>query len=278
MKVATITVTGRDCSGIIARTTTCLFEAQANITSLDERVISGIFSMTLNADVSKVNLNQLEKKLVKVARELNLEIRVKLRNTKDKKNLAILVTKESHCLVELLKQCRAGKICAKPVVVIGNHPDLKNIATKNKIPFHLVADQTKPEREQKMIRLLKRYNADFIVLARYMQILSPEFVARYEGRVINIHPSLLPSFPGARPYSQAVEAGVTIAGVTAHFVTTDLDRGPVIYQDAFRIGKKDSPEKVEAHGQKLESKVLVRACALYSEDKLYMHWGKVYCK
>ncbi len=278
MKTATITVSGSDRAGIIARTTTCLYEAGANILALDEKVVAGIFSMTLNADVSKVKIPKLRKDLATVGNALGLDVRVKLRDTQEKKNLALLVSREDHCLRELVKQCRAGKIRAKPVVIIGNHPDLKSIAQKLKLPFRLVADKVKADREKKMIQLFKRYDTDFIALARYMQILSPELVARYEGRVINIHPSLLPSFPGARPYHQAVEAGVTVAGVTANFVTTDLDRGPVIEQAAFRVGKKDTPKKITLTGQKLEAKVLAKACELYSKDKLYLHWGKVYFK
>lgn len=276
MKLATVTVTGPDKAGIIAKTTTTLFEHSVNIVTLDEKVINGIFSMVLAADVSKTDFAKLKKELLKVGKELDLEIRANLHDTKEVKNLALLVTKEKHCLEEIVKQCKAKKIKAKPVVIIGNHPDLKPLAKKLNIPFHYVNGANKPEREQKTIALLKRYNADFIALARHMQILSPEFVARYEGRVINIHPSLLPAFPGARPYDQALEAGVEIVGVTAHFVTTDLDRGPVITQDAFRVNKKDSLEKIRAKGQRLEAKVLAKACELYSKDKLYMQWGKVH--
>ncbi len=276
MKLATITVAGPDRPGIIAKTTNSLFENGVNIVTLDEKVINGIFSMVLAADVSKSSFEKLKRDLQKVAKELDLEIRADLHDTKKIKNLALLVTKEPRCLEELVKQCKSKKIRAKVVVIIGNHPDLKSLAKKMGIPFHLADGKNKEEREQKTIKLLKRYNAEFIALARYMQILSPEFVARYEGRVINIHPSLLPAFPGARPYDQALEAGVEIVGVTAHFVTTDLDRGPVITQDAFRVKKSDSIEAIRKKGQDLEAKVLAKACELYSKDKLYMQWGKVH--
>ncbi|MFH1546284.1 MAG: formyltetrahydrofolate deformylase [Patescibacteria group bacterium] len=276
MKLATVTVTGNDKPGIIAKTTASLFENGVNIVSLDEKVVNGIFSMVLAADVRKSDFEKLKKDLQKVAKDLDLEIRINLHDTREIKNLAILVTKEKHCLETIVKNCVSGKIRAQPVVVIGNHPDLKPLAKKLKIPFHLANGGKKEERERKTIQLIKRYNADFIALARFMQILSPEFVARYEGRVINIHPSLLPAFPGARPYDQALEAGVEIVGVTAHFVTTDLDRGPVICQDAFRVNKKDSIEKIREQGQKVEAKVLAKACELYSKDKLYMQWGKVH--
>lgn len=276
MKLATITVTGVDKPGIIAKTTTTLFEHSVNIVSLDEKVINGIFSMVLAADVGKTDFGKLLKDLKKVAKDLDLEIRANLHDTKEVKNLAILVTREPICLEEIVKNCKSGKIRAKPVVVIGNRPDLKDLAKKLKLPFELADGKNKEEREKKMVAVLKRYNADFVALARFMQILSPEFVARFEGRVINIHPSLLPAFPGARPYDQALEAGVEIIGVTAHFVTTDLDRGPVICQDAFRVKKSDSIEKIREKGQKLEAKVLAKACELYSKDKLYMQWGKVH--
>jgi len=276
MKLATVTVTGPDRPGIIAKTTNTLFENSVNVISLDEKVINGIFSMVLAADVGKTDFEKLQKDLRKVAKDLDLEIRSNLHDTNEIKNLALLVTKEKHCLEELVKNCQNKKIRAKPVVMIGNHPDLKQLAKKLKIPFCLASGKNKEEREQKTVAYLKRYNVDFIALARFMQILSPEFVARYEGRVINIHPSLLPAFPGARPYDQALEAGVEIVGVTAHFVTTDLDRGPIITQDAFRVNKKDSVEKIRAKGQDLEAKVLSKACELYSKDKLYMQWGKVH--
>ncbi len=276
MKLATVTVTGPDQPGIIATTTAILFENKVNIVSLDEKVINGIFSMVLAADVGKSDFEELKKSLKQVAKSLDMEIRINLHDTKETKNLAILVTKESHCLEELVKQCKSKKIRANPVVVIGNNDSLKLLAKKLKLPFHLADGKNKEEREQKAIKLLKRYNIDFIALARHMQILSPEFVARYEGRVINIHPSLLPAFPGARPYDQALEAGVEIVGVTAHFVTTDLDRGPVITQDAFRVKKSDTVDTIREKGQRMESKVLARACELYSKEKLYMQWGKVH--
>jgi len=276
MKLATVTVTGADKPGIIAVTTTTLFENSVNIISLDEKVINGIFSMVLAADVGKTDFAKLEKDLRSDARKLDLEIRAKLHDTREKKNLAILVTGEPICFEKLVADCRSGKIRGEPVVVIGNRPDLKSVAEKLGLPFRLADGANKEEREKKMVAILKRFNADFVALARFMQILSPEFVARFEGRVLNIHPSLLPAFPGARPYDQALEAGVEIVGVTAHFVTTDLDRGPVICQDAFRVRKNDSIEKIRKRGQKLEAKVLARACELYSKDKLCMQWGKVH--
>ena len=276
MKLATVTVTGNDKPGIIATTTTTLFENAVNIVSLDEKVINGIFSMVLAADVGKTDFAKLEKDLRKVAKDLDLEIRANLHDTRERKNLAILVTREPICLEEIVRNCRSEKIRGEPVVVIGNRPDLKDLARKLGLPFQLADGANKEEREKKMVAILKRFNADFVALARFMQILSPEFVARFEGRVINIHPSLLPAFPGARPYDQALEAGVEIVGVTAHFVTTDLDRGPVICQDAFRVNKKDSLEKIRERGQKIEAKVLAKACELYSKDKLYMQWGKVH--
>lgn len=276
MKVATLNVTGKDQPGIIAQTTTALFTNKANILSLDEKVTNGVFSMTLNADVTQTNLTDLKKSLESIKQKLALEIHLNCHDIKRQKNLAILVTKEACCLQELIAKCHTKKIRAQPVVIISNRTDLAGVAKKFKIPFELVDSKQKAQNEKKIVHILKNFNIDFLALARYMQILSPEFVARYEGRVINIHPSLLPAFPGARPYEQAVTAGVTVVGATAHFVTTDLDRGPVICQEAFKIRKADSVTQVQAKGQKIEAQVLARACELFAQDKLALHWGKVY--
>lgn len=278
MKTATFQIIGKDRPGIIAQTTTAIFASGANIISLEEKVVNGVFSMTLNANITKIssaNLTQLKKRLNQIKNDLDLDIHLNLKDAKQRKNLAILVTKEDHCLKELVRQCRLQKIRAKPVVVISNRADLAKIVKKMAIPFVLAGFQEKVSCEQKIVRTLKKFNADFLALARYMQILSPEFVARYEGRIINIHPSLLPAFPGARPYEQAIQAGVGVVGVTAHFVTTDLDRGPVIQQEAFKIQRNATLTKVQTKGQKLEAKVLAQACELFARDKLFLRWGKV---
>jgi formyltetrahydrofolate deformylase len=273
---ASFVVTGQDKKGVLAKVALCLYQNNANILEVDHRVRGNFLTIRLRADVADSNFTQLKKELAQVAQEIGMEIRVNLENQKTQKRFAILVTHETHCLKELLQKFCHKKNNASPAVVIGNYPDLKPLAQKAQLPFHLIAEKDRLKAEEQIDALLKKYDVDFLVLARWMRILSPEFVSRYEGRIINIHPSLLPAFPGARPYQQALDTGVTVVGVTAHFVTTDLDRGPVILQDAFKIGKKDSLELIRTRGQKLEAQVLSRAVALYAKDKLYLHWGKVY--
>jgi len=277
-QIASLSVIGKDKKGIIAKVTTCLFENNVNILNIDQKVREGILTMRLQIDVSIVNFTKLKNDLAKIAQLIEMEIKINLDSFHEKKNFAILVTKESHCLEAILKKYINNQIPAIPKIIIGNHSNLKPVADCFKIPFHLITEKDRLIGEEKICALLKKYDIDFIVLARFMKILSPEFVFRFEGRIINIHPSLLPAFPGARPYQQALETGVTIAGVTAHFVTTDLDRGPVILQDAFKIGKKETLKSIRERGQKLEAEVLTKAVILYAKNKLHLHWGKVYFK
>ena len=195
-----------------------------------------------------------------------------------KENLAaaILVTKESHCLEALVRDMKAGRIQATPKVILSNRPELASLARKLKLPFHHSPSDKKKDHEAFLIQQIQKVEADVIILARYMQILSPEFCFRYEDRIINIHPSLLPSFPGALPYAQAFNKGVEVAGVTAHFATTDLDQGPIITQEAFKVDKrKASLEEVKQKGRDKEAKVLCRAVKLFCSDELVLRRGKV---
>ncbi|MDK3159599.1 formyltetrahydrofolate deformylase [Kamptonema cortianum] len=276
---ATITVIGKDKTGVIARVTNYLFHAKANIEALEEQVNSGQFSMSLQASWATAGFDpgKLRKGFEQLAGELGMEIRVRFADPKRKQRLAILVTKETHCFEAILAAVRKGSLKAEPCVVIGNHDTLEALAAKHKLPFHHVpygADRAAAER--KMLALADEYDADFIALARFMKILSPQFVWRWKNKIINIHPSLLPSFPGASPYWQAFEKGVRIAGVTAHFVTTNLDEGPIIWQESFTVSPDDTLKCIRQKGQKLESKTLVKALQLYVNKRLDVHWGKVY--
>jgi len=193
-----------------------------------------------------------------------------------KKNIAIFVTKESDCLKRILatKRSLEGKIC----VIVGTEKTLLSIARKAKVPFVLVnkSDQTKAEYE--LLEICKKHNVDLIVLARYMRILTPNFVWRYPNRIINIHPSLLPAFPGSLAYAQAFERGTKIVGVTAHYVTENLDQGPIIFQDSFKVNPKDTLELIKKKGQKLEADTLLKAVKMHLENKLDVRWRKVHVR
>jgi formyltetrahydrofolate deformylase len=195
-----------------------------------------------------------------------------------KKNIAIFVTKEEHCLKEILnahsKHSLKGKIC----VIVGTEKALSTMTKKAKVPFVLINEKDQTKAESKILSICKKYDVDLIVLARFMRILTPNFVWRYPHRIINIHPSLLPAFPGALAYAQAYERGTKIIGVTAHYVTEELDQGPIIFQDSFTVKPEDSLESVKKKGQKLEAQTLHKAIKMHLENKLEVRWRKVHTK
>jgi formyltetrahydrofolate deformylase len=275
---ATITVIGRDKTGVIARVTNFLFEQGANIEALEEQVTRGQFSMTLQASwkTGRIDSKSLAQGLTTLARSLKMEIKLRLTQPGRKQRLAVLVTREPHCLEALLKEFKAGRLKqAEPVMIISNRPDLQPIAQQFKLPFVHIPWNERVRAERRLLTLLEKHGVDFLVLARFMKILSPNVAWRYKNKIINIHPSLLPSFPGAQAYRQAYEHGVKIAGVTAHFVSMHLDEGPIIAQDGFVVRPSMSIKDIVARGQKLESRVLLRAVKLYLTKRLDVYWGVV---
>jgi len=277
-KVAKIRIAGPDKKGIIAVSTNYLFENQCNIEDIDQRIWENYLIMNMVVDYSdlKVSVDTFLTGLKKTMRGMGMEVEFKPQEKKQLKNVALLVTKEDHCLVDLLENFQKKKLNGTAKIIVGNHPDLEPIAKKYKIPFHFIPSDKKKEHEEKLMELLSLNDIDLVVLARYMQILSPEFNFRYEGRIINIHPSLLPAFPGPRSYHQAFNKGVEVVGVTAHFVTTNLDEGPIIAQESFPVDKTtDTVESIIERGRKMEAKALTRAVKLFLEDRLCLRRGKV---
>jgi len=205
---ATITVIGRDKTGVIARVTNFLFEQHANIEALEEQVTRGQFSMTLQASWKKSELSSaaLRAGFEKLAAQLGMEIKVRFTEPNRRQKFAIMVTKETHCFDALL----AAKLNADPALVIGNHADFAARTKKHKLPFAHLDWHDRAKSENAALKLLEEHEIDFIVLARFMKILSPNFVWRHKNKIINIHPSLLPYFPGAAPYKQAYESGVRV--------------------------------------------------------------------
>jgi formyltetrahydrofolate deformylase len=277
-KFATVTVIGRDKTGVIARVTNFLFEQKANIEALEEQVTRGQFSMTLQASWkgSQLNVPAVESGLTKLAASLQMEIKLRFTHPSRRQRVAILVTRETHCFEGLMRAFKAGQLKrAEPVIVISNRRDLEPLAQKIKLPFVMISWIERVEAEGKLLKLLDEHEIDFMVLARFMKILSPNVAWRYKNKIINIHPSLLPSFPGAQAYRQAYEHGVKIAGVTAHFVSMHLDEGPIIAQSSFNIRPEWSLKAIVAAGQKLETSVLVKAVKLYLAKRLDVYWGTV---
>jgi formyltetrahydrofolate deformylase len=271
-----ITVVGDDSTGLIAEVTSLLFERGINIEDLDQAVREGVFRMTTMVDTSEMIVTEetLREDLQDLADDLGVDITVRFPEDRETQTIAVLVTKESHCLEAIFEAWASGDIDADVEVVIGNHSDLQPLAEKYDVPFHDIGDEKGTPDEDELLELLAEYNADLIVLARYMRILSPDVVFRYESRIINVHPSLLPSFPGASAYMQAIEEGVRIAGVTAHYVTTDLDQGPIISQRVFNVPPEATEEELQQIGQPLEAEALLEAIDLHLNDEIYVHRGR----
>jgi formyltetrahydrofolate deformylase len=277
-KFATVTVIGRDKTGVIARITNFLFEQKANIEGLEEQVTRGQFSMTLQASWKGHQLARAGvcNGLQRLAKELDMEIKVRFTEPRRRQRMALLVTRETHCFQRILEAVRAGSLKkAEPTLVLSNRRDLEPLAKRAGIPFAAVPWEDRLKAEEQALRLLDKHEIDFLVLARFMKILSPNFVWRFKNKIINIHPSLLPSFPGPQAYRQAYEQGVKIIGVSAHFVTMRLDEGPIIAQDCFAVPPHATLKEIIRAGQKLEAKTLLRAVKLYLDKRLDVYWGVV---
>ena len=271
-----ITVVGKDREGIVAAFTNFVFQKKGNVEKVNQNVIKGLFGMYLEVSfIKKIDIKKFETELQKVAKKHKMDVSTH-HEIDSEKNIAVFVTKESHCLKTLLdsKSAITGKIS----VIVGTEKTLSLMAKKVKIPFVLVDDKEQSKAESKLIDVCKKYDVDLIVLARYMKILTPNFVWRYPNRIINIHPSLLPAFPGALAYAQAYERGTKIVGVTAHYVTENLDQGPIIFQDSFNVNPEDSLESIKKKGQKLEADTLLRAVKMHLTNKLEVRWRKVHTK
>lgn len=196
----------------------------------------------------------------------------KITFSNEKLRMAILVSKEDHCLWDILLRHKSGELHCDIPLVISNHTDLKDIVESFGIPFeHVPIDiENKEEGEQKELALLKKHNIDFIVLARYMQILSPDFIKNYPNKIINIHHSFLPAFKGSNPYRQAFERGVKIIGATAHFVSEDLDQGPIIAQNVSHVSSKDNVASLKIKGRDTERIVLAKAIKQYTQERIFV--------
>ena len=275
---ATITVIGRDKTGVVARITSFLFLQHANIEALEEQVTRGQFSMTVQVSWKMSDLNQesVRSGLEKLARDLEMEVKLRFTDPKRGQRMGIMVTKEAHCLEKLLGAFQSKALPrAEAAVIVSNRRELEPRAKNAGLPFVHIPWEDRLKAEQEALRVFEEYEVDFLVLARFMKILSPNFVWRFKNKIINIHPSLLPSFPGPQAYRQAYEQGVKIIGVSAHFVTMNLDEGPIIAQDCFAVRPHMGLKEIVAAGQKIEASTLVKAIKLYLSKRLDVFWGVV---
>ncbi|AFS80107.1 formyl transferase domain-containing protein [Candidatus Nitrosopumilus koreensis AR1] len=274
--VVGITVVGKDREGIVASFTNFAFSKGGNIEKVNQNVIKGLFGMYLEVSFSKsVDVKKFDSEIQILAKKEKMDVSTH-HETNSQKNIAVFVTKEPLCLQTILARSKSLK--GKISVIIGTEKTLVPLAKKAKIPFVAVEEKNQQKAEEKIIQICKKYDIDLIALARYMRILSPNFVWRYPNRIINIHPSLLPAFPGALAYAQAHERGTKIVGVTSHYVTENLDQGPIIFQDSFKVDPNDTLEKIKSKGQKLEADTLFKAMKMHLENKLEVRWRKVHVK
>lgn len=279
--LAVVSVLGKDQKGVVAQFATYMAERGINIEDIAQHVVRGFFVMDMLVDLAelKCDLSELITGLIDLGRRIDMEVRVHLHSQRRDKRVAILVSKEPHCLSQLIEDKKSGKLHANVVGVLGNHPDLQPIADSAGMKFSHRSSDDLAAHFDWLHTQLSTLQVDLVVLARYMRILPPKIVQSFAHRIINIHPSLLPYFPGAAPYKQAFESGVRVHGCTAHFVTEQLDQGPVIMQDVFHINVGvDSLDDVKRKGLELEGHVLSRAVQLYLDEELVVVDGKVIFK
>ena len=279
MNQITILMYCADQKGIIAAVTNFIHQKQGNITYIDQyvdrpnaaffmRVECDFISPNFNFDDFKISFNQ------KLGSLFSLHCDFYLKGQKPK--MAVFVSKYDHCLYDILAKQHSGELEAEIPFIISNHPDLEIIAKRFEIPFYQIAvtKENKAQAEAEQLAILKKHKVDFIVLARYMQIVSAKLIEQYTHKIINIHHSFLPAFPGAKPYHSAFERGVKIIGATSHYVTEELDAGPIIEQDIARVTHLNSIADFIEKGRDLERIVLLRALKLHCNRKVMVYGNK----
>ena len=279
MKTAKLLLHCPDKPGILAEVTDFITVNKGNIIYLDQYVdhVENIFFMRIEWELKDflVPQEKIEDYFATLyAQKYEMNFRLYFSDTKPR--MAIFVSKMSHCLFDLLARYTAGEWNVEIPLIISNHPDLQHVAERFGIPFHLfpITKETKEEQEKKEMELLAKHKITFIVLARYMQVISEQMINAYPNRIINIHHSFLPAFVGAKPYHAAFERGVKIIGATSHYDTTELDAGPIIEQDVVRITHKDTVQDLVNKGKDLEKIVLSRAVQKHIERKVLAYKNK----
>jgi formyltetrahydrofolate deformylase len=265
--------------GIVAAVAACLFEAGGNILEAQQfdDLAAGRFFMRVEFDVGQGSADEatLRERFAPIGKQYSMQW--KLRSRGNRQRVLMLVSKYDHCLGDLLYRLRIGEMPMDVVGIVSNHPkEALNLSLIGDIPYHHlpVTAATKPQQETQIKRIVETTGAELIVLARYMQILSDDLSAYLAGRCINIHHSFLPGFKGAKPYTQAFERGVKMIGATAHYVTADLDEGPIIVQDTEPVSHTDTPDTLARKGRDIERRVLARAVLFHLEDRVLVNGSK----
>ncbi len=279
MQRITILIHCEDQKSIIATVTNYIASIDGNITYLDQHVDAdeNIFFMRLECEFNAKDWNLASIKShfeTHLANPFNMNWEIY--SQEQKPRMALFISKYDHCLYDILGRYSAGELNLEIPLIVSNHQDLKSVADRFNIPFEYVpfTKEIKEKGEQQQLALLKEYQIDFVVLARYMQIITPNLIGAYKNKIINIHHSFLPAFPGAKPYHSAFKRGVKIIGATSHYVTEELDEGPIIEQDITRVSHSHSIEDFIMKGRDLERMVLARAIKLHAERKTIVYNNK----
>jgi formyltetrahydrofolate deformylase len=276
--LATLLVSCPDTRGIVAALAQLLYGHGANILDADQHTdaAAGQFFQRIRFDVAQIHTDRttLERAIGEVAERFSMSWR--LAWGARPKRVAIFVSRYDHCLYDLLLRQRSGELACEIVAIVSNHPDLAPVAAQFGIPYEVypIDRESKAAQEKRQIERIEALGVDLVVLARYMQVLSGDFVARFPARVINIHHSFLPAFMGGKPYHQAHARGVKLIGATAHYATTDLDEGPIIDQDVARCSHRDSIDDLVRKGRDLEKVVLARAVRWHLDDRILVYGNK----
>ena len=275
---AVLLISCPDQKGLVATVSDFIFRHGGNILHTDEHTDADsawfLMRVEFNPIEFDIPLSEFERHFDPIADRLGMEWR--LTPPGNRKRMIIMVSKYDHCLVDLLYRHKIGELNCEIPLIVSNHPDNQSVADFYQIPFLVVpvSKDDKSEAERKQIALVHQNKADFIVLARYMQVLSPQFVGMFPSGIINIHHSFLPAFVGAKPYHQAFQRGVKLIGATSHYVTEVLDDGPIIEQDVVRISHRDSVEDLIQKGRDLEKVVLSRAVRWHIDDRVLLYGNR----
>jgi len=260
----------------VAKISGLLYSHSANIIHADQHLDrdEGLFFMRLEWSLENFDMAAFERAFAELARGLKLRWRMQLSARRMK--VAMMVSRYQHCLADLLHRQQTGELHCDIPLILSNHRDAEKLAAFHGIPFYAipVTQENRAQAEAEQIRLIGEHACDLIVLARYMQVLSPGFVARFPQRIINVHHSFLPAFTGARPYHAAFSRGVKIIGATSHYVTDVLDEGPIIDQDVMRVSHRDQTENLIEKGRDLERMVLSRAVKWHTEGRILCYGNK----
>jgi formyltetrahydrofolate deformylase len=278
MPTAILLVDSPDRKGLVAAVAQFLYSHHANILHADQHQDAerGLFLMRVEWDLAGFDLDPADFAAAFGPVAERYGLRWRLERSDLRPRVAVFVSKYDHCLADLLYRHRCGELACDIPLLVANHPDAERWANFYGVPFHLipVTPANKAEAEERQIALLKAHAVDLVVLARYMQVLSPRFVAEFPRRVINVHHSFLPAFSGARPYHRAFDRGVKLIGATSHYVTDELDEGPIIEQDVTRISHRDTLDDLLTKGRDLEKGVLSRAVRWHTEHRILVYGNK----